>query len=90
MQKPTLLLNGLEDEPERWLVWVFPMNFGPLNKGVKYLIFNLNPNDYKFANGLWFFTKIETKISYGCHKAFPHFVLWGLWLAKKNCFFFFK
>jgi hypothetical protein len=41
------------------------MNFVELDQGIKYLSFNLKPNDYRYENWMWLYNKIEERISFG-------------------------
>jgi hypothetical protein len=68
LHKSCLLVNGLGDSLQRRLTHLFPMILESLAKGVKYLGFHLQPNDYKYVDWLWLVKKIEDRISCWCHR----------------------
>jgi len=53
MRKSCLLFDGVSEVLKILVIYLFPMNFGVLDEGVKYPSFHLKSNDYKFANWLW-------------------------------------
>ena len=45
----------------------FPFNILNLNEGVKYIGYNLKPNNYMKENWSWLLSKFEQKISFSCN-----------------------
>lgn len=41
---------------------IYPFTFLHLEEGIKYLGFQLKPNDYRKQNWMWLVTKIKKKI----------------------------
>jgi len=44
------------------------MTDSDLDHGIKYMDSKLKPNDYKYADWLWLFDKIEARISIWCNR----------------------
>jgi hypothetical protein len=70
MNKSCTLFNGLDEVMEGLITQIkmFSMNSGPIDNGVKYLGFHLNPNYYKLVDWLWLFINIEARITCWCHR----------------------
>jgi hypothetical protein len=50
MLKSKLLFNKVEEEVRMQVTNLFLVNFVDIYQGVKYLGFNLNPNDYTYGD----------------------------------------
>jgi hypothetical protein len=59
MEKSCLLLNHCEEEEEASIVNTFPAPRKPLSEGLKYLGFNLKPNNYRKEYWSWLIKKIR-------------------------------
>ena len=68
IHKSSTLLNGLEENMERQVAQVISYTPTPLEKGIKYPSFHLNPNDYKFSDWKWLYKKIEDELTNKCFR----------------------
>jgi len=51
--KSSILFNEMKEETQRKSLETFPFNAVSFEEGVKYLGFDLKPNDYKNKECLW-------------------------------------
>lgn len=62
------LSSNLEEENLESIIGIFPLNFGMLNDGFKYLGYFLKPNYYRVANWFYILRKVEKHINFWCNR----------------------
>jgi hypothetical protein len=63
MEKSCLLLNHCENEEEAYIAITFPAPRKLFSEGLKYLGFNLNPENYRKEDWGWLIRKVEAHIA---------------------------
>jgi hypothetical protein len=61
ISKSIMLFNKVEEEVRMQFMNLFPKNFVDVYQDVKYLGFNLNPNDFEYGDWVLLYNKIEVK-----------------------------
>jgi len=74
-EKYSITWANLEDHELRKLEERFNFRIRYLDEGVKYLGFQLNPNDYRKSDWFWLLAKLEKRISIWIHR----------WLSRAGC-----
>jgi hypothetical protein len=63
MEKSCLILNHCAEAEESSFANIFPSQRKPLSKGLKYLGFNLKPDNYRKEDWSWLIRKVEARIA---------------------------
>jgi hypothetical protein len=66
--KSLILCNELSPKVEEHILHQYSFHFEPLDNGLKYLGYHLKPNDYRVADWMWLFRKIEARITCWCYR----------------------
>ena len=61
--KSSTMLDEVSKGEKAQIVKLFPMNVWNLDKGLKRLGSNINPNNYRCEDWMWLYNKIEARVS---------------------------
>jgi hypothetical protein len=67
-QKSSITFSSLDEEETQYIAERLPFQVLDLNEGLKYLGFQLKPNDYRKSDWRWLIVKLEKRLKCWSHR----------------------